>query len=55
MASWKMAKAFGRAMSERMGKDGKAAKAVAKPVEVAPAVEAPKAAKGAKIDILVED
>jgi hypothetical protein len=28
MASWKMAKAFGRAMSERMGKDGKAAKAV---------------------------
>lgn len=28
MASWKMAKAFGRAMSERLGKDGKAAKAV---------------------------
>ena len=36
-------------------KPGKAAKAVAKPVEVAPAAEAPKAAKGAKIDILVED
>lgn len=28
MANWKMAKAFGRAMSERMGKDGKAAKAI---------------------------
>ena len=28
MANWKMAKAFGRAMSERLGKDGKAAKAV---------------------------
>ncbi len=36
-------------------KPGKATKTVAKPVEVAPAAEAPKAAKGGKIDILVED